>query len=151
MRIVMAISVTALAALAGCAAKPQLSPQEIAKLKGGTTTVVVYGFCAPIDHLVKTALTRYTLTYEVNGKSVGTMQSCSYAKFQVPSGYWSSKFVRAAFLAFPHSVPRAAFRPGKTQYLHMVPTGNSTFSGRWVSKAKADNGIAAIKKIGQVF
>ena len=150
MRLSVMMTLFAGAALAGCAGK-QLSPQKLAKLKGGKTTVVVYGFCAPIDHLVKTSLTRTTLTYVVNGKRVGTMKTCSFGKFKVPSGYWASKFVYPIPLSFPISLPRMAFHPGKTQYLHMRPAGGSRFSGHWVSKAEADKGIAAIKQIGQVF
>ena len=149
MKFVRTISVVLLAALAGCAVK-QLSPKEIAKLQGGTTTIVVYGFCVPMDYLISTTLTRYTLTFKVDGKTIGTMKSCSFAKFRVPSGYWSMSFVRSG-LFFPHLAPKYPFRPGKTQYLYMAPGGNGTYDPVWVDKARADKDIAAIKKIGQMF
>lgn len=149
MRFVMVLPFVMMAALTGCAVK-QLSPQEIAKLKGGTTTVVVYGFCVPMDHLIKTTMTRYSLTFFVNGKSVGKMKSCSFAKFRVPSGYWTAQFGRSA-LYFPYTTRKLVFRPGKTQYLYMAPGGNGTYDAIWVDKARADKDIAAIKKIGQMF
>jgi len=148
-RIAVALLFVALAGLVGCTTKP-LPAELIAKLKGGTTKVVVYGFCVPMDHLIKTAITRYTMTFVVNGKSIGTMKSCSYATFSVPSGYWKSKFVPSG-LRFPHSLPSMIFRPGKTQYLYMRPAGYGNFSGHWISKAEAEKGIAAIKNIKQLF
>lgn len=134
---------------AGCATQ-QLSQKEIAKLTGGTTTVVVFGFCVPMDHIIQTAMTRSTLTYVVNGKKVGSMKTCSHATFRVPSGYWPSKFVPSG-LQFPYTLPAMAFKPGKTQYLHMRPAGYGTYSPHWVSQAEAQRGIAEIKKIGQIF
>jgi len=133
--------------LTGCAVKT-LSPEEIKKLQGGYTTVVVYGFCVPADYLFQGTLTRGTLTYVVNDKKIGTMKTCSYATFRVPSGYWESRFDTGWI---PHRVLKSKFRPGATQYLHMRPAGNGNFRGLWVDKAKADAGIAEIKKIGQVF
>ena len=79
-----------------------------------------------------------------------TMKTCSYGKFNVPSGYWSAKF-QPHGLAFPYSVPKMKYRPGATQYLYMHPSGNGTFTGIWVSKARADKGMADIRKIGQMF
>ena len=141
------LSAIALIGLAGCKKPP--SPKLLKSLKGGTTKVVVYGFCIPMDHLIKTAMTRRTLTFVVNGKKVGTMQTCSFATFRVPSGYWEAKFTGGSF--FGHHLPGEIYRPGKTQYLHMYPSGNSTFTGRWVGKAEAKQGIAEIKQIGQLF
>ncbi|MEM9358702.1 MAG: hypothetical protein AAGB04_21185 [Pseudomonadota bacterium] len=149
MKFVRIITVVCLLAISGCAGK-QLSPQEIAKLKGGTTTVIVYGFCVPMDYLISTTLTRYTLTFKVNGKPIGKMKSCSYAKFRVPSGYWSMSFGRTDFY-IPSITPKYPFRPGKTQYLYMAPGGNGTYDPVWVDKARADKDIAAIKNIGQMF
>jgi len=137
--------------LAGCAEKNQPSADMIAKLKGGTTKVVVFGFCIPMDHLIKTAITRQSITYKVNGKSVGTMMTCSYATFKVPSGYWRSEFVRGGLNYFWSPLPEMIFHPGKTQYLYMMPAGNGTYEGKWVSKAEADKGIAEIKSIKQIF
>ncbi len=150
MRSITILSFILLAILPGCAGK-QLSDKEVAKLKGGKTKVVAYGFCIPMDHLIKTAMTRHTMTYLVNGKPVGKMKTCSYATFRVPSGYWKSRFVSDSFPLGGHYLPRMIFRPGKTQYLYIWPSGNGTFSGEWVSKAEADKGIADIKKIGQLF
>lgn len=149
-KILAAAALLTAAAVAGCATKPELSAAEIAKLKGGTTKVVVYGFCVPMDHLIKAAITRNTITYVVNGRPVGTMKSCSYGTFNVPSGYWSSEFQISNHI-FPQPVQPLAFRPGATQYLHMRPAGNSTFSADWVSKDVAERGIAEIKTIGQMF
>ena len=73
-------------------------------------------------------MTRRTLTNVVNGKKAGTMQTCSFAMFRVPSGYWDAKFTEGNF--FGHHLPDEIYRPGKTQYLHMYPSGNSTFTGR---------------------
>lgn len=149
MRLAKVLPFGLMAALAGCAAK-QLSPQEIAKLRGGTTTVVVYGFCVPMDHLIKTTMTRYSLTFVVNGKAVGKMKSCSFARFRVPSGYWTAHFSRTG-LFFPYTTRKLVFRPGKTQYLYMAPGGNGTYDAIWVGKARADKDIADIRKIGQMF
>ena len=85
----------------------------------------------------------------VNGKQVGTMKTCSFGRFRVPSGYWDVKFVGRHF--FGDHLPGEIFRPGKTQYLYMYPAGNSNFFGRWVSKAEAEEGIAKIREIGQFF
>ena len=137
--------------LAGCAEKNQPSADKIARLQGGTTKVVVYGFCVPMDRLIKTTITRQSLTYKVNGKPVGTMNTCSYATFKVPSGYWESVFVGSGFSFFASYVPGMIFHPGKTQYLYMRPAGNGTYEGSWVSKAEADKGIAEIKSINQMF
>jgi hypothetical protein len=123
----------------------------IAKLQGGRTTVVVYGFCVPMDHLIKTTLHRITMTYMVNGKKIGTMKSCSYKTFSVPSGYWKSRFPQNIPMGLQNYLPAMMFKPGKTQYLYMKPAGYGTFDGVWVSKAQADKGIAEIKKIGQFF
>lgn len=141
--------VVLLAALAGCAAE-KLPPGELARLQGGTTTVVVYGFCVPMDHLIKTSLTRHTLTFMVDGNKVGSMQSCSHATFQLKSGQWSTAFVPSNAL-FPHTLPDQIYRPGTTQYLYMYPAGYGQFDPKWVTKAEADAGIAEVKKIGQVF
>ena len=148
-RILSLISLVALLGLAGCKKPP--SPELLAKLKGGTTTVVVYGFCIPMDHLIKTALTRYTLTFVVNEKRVGTMKTCSCATFSVPSGYWDAGFSSSSGPSLLHPVPGEIYRPGETQYLHMYPAGHYTFAGRWVSKAEAESGMAEIRKIGQMF
>jgi hypothetical protein len=163
-RFVFAFLWTLVAVLAGCATAPPL-PEEIAKLKGGTTTVVAYGFCVPMDHLIKTTLTRHTMTFVVDGKDVGTMQTCSYKTFSVPSGYWEAEFINRGGLNLPRllSPPSMKFRPGATQYLYIAPAGNGTYSYNWVDKANgtysynwvdkatADKGIAEIKKISQVF
>jgi hypothetical protein len=138
----------ALMGLAACKKPP--SPEKLAKLQGGTTTVVVYGFCIPVAHLFQTTLTRHTLTYAVNGKAMGTMKSCSFRTFRVPSGYWDARFTGGGNL-FGHGVPGQIYHPGKTQYLHMYAAGNNSFTGRWVSKAEAQQGIAEIKKIGQLY
>lgn len=121
----------------------------IAKLQGGKTNVVIYGFCVPMDHLVKTTLIRQTIKYIVNGKTIGSMKSCSYKTFTVPSGYWDSHY--AQFLALPTSMGHMTFEPGKTKYIHMKPTGYNYFDAVSVSKAQANKDIAEIKKIGQVF
>ncbi len=147
-RIIAVLSIVALTGLLGCAQK-QLSPEELAKLQGGHTTVVVYGFCIPADHLFGITISRFTYKYVVNDKQVGTIQYCGHATFRVPSGYWPSKFVIP--YGFPISLPAMKFRPGATQYLYMKPNGNNSFRGVWVDKAQADEGIAAINKIGQVF
>lgn len=135
--------------LAGCAAN-ELSSSEISRLKGGTTTVVVYGFCIPMDHLIKTAMTRSTLDFVVDGKNVGSMQTCSHQSFNVKSGYWSTSFLPRG-MSFPHNLHNQAYRPGATQYLFMSPAGYGTFDGNWVDKSTADSGIAEIRKIGQMF
>ena len=138
--------------LAGCLTTKQPSAEMIAKLQGGRTTVVVYGFCVPMDHLIKTTMNRVTMTYVVNGKKIGTMQTCSYKTFNVPSGYWSSRF-SSGFLSGHGGghLSDMAFKPGHTLYIYMKPSGFGQFEGRLVSKAQADKGIAEIKKIGQVF
>jgi len=150
-RFAMVFLIFTLVSLVGCAVTPKPSAEMIAKLKGGTTKVVVYGFCVPMDHLIKTTLTRLTMRYVVNGKTVGSMNNCSYATFNVPSGYWKSEFVRGGLNYFWSPLPELIFHPGKTQYLYMKPAGYGTYEGEWVSKAEADKGIANIKKINQVF
>ena len=66
--------------IAGCAtAPPPMSQTEIARLQGGAATLVVYGFCVPMDHLIKTTLYRYSISVAVNDQTVGTMQSCGHA------------------------------------------------------------------------
>ncbi|MGH1418867.1 MAG: hypothetical protein ACRBCJ_08410 [Hyphomicrobiaceae bacterium] len=150
LRISFWVIILATLGLAGC--KEPLSPDQIAKLKGGTTTVVVHGFCIPMDHLIQTAMTRVKLDFVVNDKIVGSMWTCSHATFKVPSGYWKAKFTQAGFIVpLSHHIFEPTFHPGKTQYLYMAPAGNSTFSGRWVSKAQSDEGIAAIKNIKQFY
>ncbi len=149
-RIIFALLVTSFG-LAGCQTTKQPSPEMIAKLQGGKTKVVIYGFCVPMDHLVKTTLMRATMTYVVNGKKIGAMKTCSYKTFSVPSGYWESHFSTNPLVAVGSSLPAMVFKPGQTQYLYMRPAGYGTFEGVWVSKAQADKGIADIKKIGQVF
>ena len=148
MRIAL-IFVVVLAGLTGCAQK-KLPAAQLAKLKGGTTKVVVYGFCVPMDHVIKITMTRARLRFIVNGKTVGTMKTCSSATFKVPSGYWSAQF-KGSFALFGHYLPKMIYRPGKTQYLYMYPAGNGTYEGEWVSKAQAKKGIAEIKRIGQLF
>jgi hypothetical protein len=143
-------SVATLITLSGCAAN-KLSPDEISKLKGGTTTVVAYGFCVPMDYIVQTAITRATMDIVVDGQVVGTMQTCSFATFKVKSGYWNIAFKPQGLLGGGANLGEEVFKPGVTQYLSMQPAGYGQFSGSWVSKADADQGIAAIRKIGQVF
>lgn len=150
MRLILAFCIGSIGCLCGCAPN-LLAPEEIAKLKGGTTTVVVYGFCVPINHLVKTTLTRSTLNIIVDGKAVGTIETCSHATFSVPSGYWETSFQPQGLMGWPSAIGRQAYRPGVTQYLSMQPAGNYSFSGHWVTKAEADRGIAEIRKIGQML
>lgn len=140
----------ALLFLAACA-QNKLSPDEASRLQGGTTTVVVYGFCIPMDHLIKTAMTRSTINFLVDGQKVGTMQSCSHQTFTVKSGYWNAKFEQEGLFGSSTWLHEEVFRPGETQYLYMYPAGYGTFGSKWVSKADADGGIAAISKIGQMF
>lgn len=137
------LRLTILSLLAGCA-QQQLSTAEIARLQGGTTTVVVYGFCVPAEELFKTTMYRYTIDYVVDGKTVGSMQSCSHATFHVKSGYWSSSLSRGI-------LGDEIYRPGATQYLYMYPAGYGLFAGKWVSQSEAKAGIEEIRKIGQVF
>ena len=80
------ISIVLLDAFAGCAFK-QLSPKKIAKLKGGTTTAFIYGLWIPMDYLISTTLTCYTLTFKVQGNTTSSLKSCGFTKFRVPSGY----------------------------------------------------------------
>lgn len=149
-RVILVCCLISLLGVAGCKKPP--SPEMIAKLKGGTTTVVAYGFCIPMAHLIKNTFTRHTLQFVVNGKVVGTMKSCGFGTFRVPSGYWSAEFrVAGGFGMATGTVFDGTFRPGQTQYLHMSPAGHGMFHGRWVSKAQADAGIAEIKKIGQMW
>jgi hypothetical protein len=103
-----------------------------------------------MDHIIKTTLVRGTLDFVVDGKSVGTMQTCGHQTFRVKSGYWDASFVPQT-LDFPKSVGQQIYRPGATQYLYMEPAGHGTFAPRWLSKSEADPIIADIKKIGQVF
>lgn len=133
--------------LAGCVAN-QLSEAEIARLQGGTTTVVVFGFCVPMNHIVKTTLFRTTMDFVVDGKVVGKMQTCSHKTFQVKSGYWSASFAPPG--SFPSSIGTQIYRPGAIQYLYMAPDGHG-YTPKWVSKAEADQGIAEINKIGQIL
>lgn len=104
-----------------------------------------------MDHLLQTAITRATLTYEVDGKSVGTMQTCSSKTFHVKSGYWNTKFYVSMSLGFGHNLMEQVYRPGATQYLYMYPAGQGSYYGKWVDKAEADRDIAEIRKIGQMF
>ncbi|MGE0052866.1 MAG: hypothetical protein AB7S74_01540 [Hyphomicrobium sp.] len=136
--------------LTGCATQ-QISPAEVAKLQGGTTTVVVYGFCVPADHLIKTTMYRYTLDVIVDGQKVGSMQSCGDTTFRVKSGYWKTEFKPSTLLGFPHQLPEQVYRPGVTQYLYMYPAGYGQYSPKWVSQAEAQSGIEEIRKIGQMF
>lgn len=147
-RIIFVLLVTVFG-LTACQTTKQPSPEMIAKLQGGKTKVVIYGFCVPMDHLVKTTLMRLSISYTVNGKRIGTMKSCSYKTFTVPSGYWNSHYAQP--LALPISMGHMTFEPGKTKYIYMKPTGFDYFDAVLVSKAQADKGIAEIKKIGQVF
>ena len=148
LRTATSIAIAALTILTACTKKPP-PPEQIAKLRGGTTTVIAYGFCIPIQRLLRLSITSNTMTYVVNGKPVGTMRTCSYAKFKVPSGYWESHFNPPPFLGMqiPHRVPASAFKPGATQYLHMYPNGNSGFYAAWVPKSVAEKGIAELKQI----
>lgn len=152
LRLFVGLAFAAVITLGGCAKPP--SPEEIAKLKGGRTKVVVFGFCIPFDHLIKTTITRHKLTFFLNDKPVGQMNSCSTATFDVPSGYWRGHF-QTTYTAldglYPHGVMPAKYHPGTTKYLHMRPVGNQMFRGFWVDKAKADKGIARIKQISQMF
>lgn len=149
-RIAIVFCFLSLISLAGCATKSVPTSGEIAKLQGGTTKVVVYGFCVPMDHLIKTTLTRMTLTYVVNGKNIGTIKTCGYKSFSVQSGYWESHFLQGG-LSFPIHLPKMIFRPGQTQYLYMKPAGYGTFEGEWVGKSEAEKSIANIKQINQLF
>lgn len=151
MKRVLLASVAMLTVLVGCAAPQTLPPEELARLKGGTTTVVVYGFCVPMDQLINVTITRHTMDFIVDGQKVGSMQTCSHATFSVKSGQWSTTFASTQPFAFPNTLPPQIYRPGTTQYLHMAPAGYHQFNPYWVSKAEADAGIAKIKKIGQMF
>lgn len=148
-RFAIALCCLALTGLTGCLKKSP-SPELLAKLKGGTTTVVAFGFCVPMDHLIKTTLTRHTMRIVVDGKTVGQMKSCSYTTFKVASGYSTIEFYYTTSL-FPRAFPGMVLRPGKTQYLYIQPAGNSTYDADWVSKEIADKRIAEIKQIGQIF
>ena len=146
---VIFVFLVAIFGLTGCQTTKQPSAEMIAKLQGGKTKVVLYGFCVPMDHLVKTTLIRHSITFSVNGKRMGTMKSCSYKTFTVPSGYWNSHYAQP--LAIPVPLGHMIFEPGKTKYIYMRPAGYGSFEVISVSKAQADKGIADIKKIGQVF
>lgn len=150
--ILLAISGAALL-LAGCKKGP--SPEMLAKLKGGWTTVTVYGFCVPMAHILKNTFTRHKINFVINGKTYGTMTTCGYGTFRVPSGYWpDAKFVYATGghnFGFGNFILDSTFRPGKKQYLYYDPSGNYSWTGMWVSKERAEKGIAEIKKIGEMW
>jgi len=136
--------------LPGCAAQQQLAPAEIARLKGGTTTVVMYGFCVPMEQLIKTTMARYTIDFIVDGKKAGSMQSCSSATFRVKSGYWNTTF-ESHSNSYGITMLEQIYRPGATQYLYMYPAGYGTFQGKWVNQTEANSDIAELRKIGSVF
>lgn len=142
--------ITASALLAGCAAKEQLSSAEIKQLQGGTTTVVMYGFCVPMEQLIKTTMARYTIDFIVDGKKVGSMQSCNSATFHVKSGYWNTTF-ESHGNSYGITMTEQAYRPGATQYLAMYPAGYGGFQGKWVDQATAKSEINDLSKVGSVF
>lgn len=113
--------------------------------------MVAFGFCVPMDHIIKTTMTRYSLNIVVDDKPVGKMLSCGHATFKVASGYSTIKFVPYGFLQVPHTYRGMILRPGKTQYLYLRPAGDRMYTSHWVSKAEADKRIGEIKQIGQIF
>jgi hypothetical protein len=136
--------------LAGCA--KSLSDAEIKKLEGGQTNVVVYGFCVPMDHLIKTTIARAGVTIKADGRQVGRMKTCGHTRFRMASGYKQLAFhFDNSLLDIPSTTRPLAFKPGNTNYIYMKPGGNGTWFAREVSKAEAERAIAEIKQIGQMF
>jgi len=138
--------------VAGCAAQPKLTAEELAKLKGGTTHVVAYFECAPINYLTGGKIVTPTSVIRVDGKQVGKIEYCGHTRFTVPSGQRQLAIARPDSIFNPEGVPRAEiFRPGTTQYLSISQDGYQVIHHRWVTKADAEQGIAAIKQIKPVF
>ncbi|CFX31099.1 protein of unknown function [Candidatus Filomicrobium marinum] len=94
----------------------------------------------------------YTSTIRVDGKEVGKIEYCAHTRFTVDSGQ------RQLVISNPNAVfnrdgtsrPQI-FRPGATQYLSIHQDGYHVITHRWVRKADADTGIAALDKIKPVF
>ena len=54
-----------------------------------------------MDYLISTTLTRYTLTFKVEGNMSSPVKSCGLTKFRVPSGCQSMSLVHSGLVAPP--------------------------------------------------
>ncbi|MCH9806632.1 MAG: hypothetical protein K0U74_02770 [Alphaproteobacteria bacterium] len=153
MRFIKVLSAAMIVALAvaGCATKPKLSPQELAKLKGGRTTVTAYFVCAPINYLTGGKIADYASRIYVDNKVVGSIKYCGHTRFSVASGQRQFSVENRGSMFNPKGYTSAMiFKPGKHQYLKIYHSDYNVFYD-WVSKSEADQSIAAIKQVKPVF
>lgn len=137
---------------AGCAQQPKLTAEELAKLKGGRTTVVVFFSCADINYLTGGKIITYTSAIKVGGAEVGKVEYCGHTRFTVESGQHEMAITNPTNVFALNGHPRPEiFRPGTTQYLNIWQGQHSQLHHRWVTKEEAEQGIKAIDDVKPVF
>ncbi|MEL7542398.1 MAG: hypothetical protein AAGJ70_01355 [Pseudomonadota bacterium] len=144
----MAIGIAML--LAACAAKP-LPPAELAKLQGGTTKLVVYAECAPINRLTGLRLAGARYVVRVKGKVIARLRSCMSKRVSVPSGSHPISVAHQSGSLFGPQSRDGIFRPGATQYLFVYRSGSANVFHRWGTAAHAKQIIANGKSVKQFW
>lgn len=146
------VAIIVVLTVAACATKPKLTPQELAALRGGKTTVVAYFECAPINYITGGMVAKHSHRIYVDDQVVASIVYCGHTTFTLDSGQRQFSVENLQSLFNPKGVASPmTFRPGKTQYLKIYYLDGNMLLYKWVSKSEADQEIAAIKKIKPVF
>jgi hypothetical protein len=116
---VICIGVLSLLSVAG-AVQAQEKPKQPSLSRGGTATLIVLNVCTPMAQLTGW-VTGPAASVQVDGRELGTVESCSSRSFSVPAGD-REVIVRAAGFGFNLGFPgpRHTLVAGRSTYISAV-------------------------------